>query len=103
MKCNIYDLPKQIPADKEVFDSLVEKGSMKLERIVSTGQCSDCWYDQPTEEWVIVIEGEAELVFENGPTTLMRKGDYVHIPANQRHRVNKTSSSPPCIWLALHY
>ncbi len=103
MKTNIFDLPAKLPADKEVFHALVEKGAMKLERIISTGQCSECWYDQPNDEFVIVIEGEAELIFDDGTVTKMRKGDYLHIPANQKHKVAKTSTSPPCIWLALHY
>ena len=29
-------------------------------------------------------------------------GDYLFIPAHQKHRVEYTSSRPPCIWLAVH-
>jgi cupin 2 domain-containing protein len=34
---------------------------------------------------------------------VMRPGDYVHIPAHQRHRVEWTEPDQKTVWLALHY
>ena len=53
---NIFDLiPKDL--DKELAETLIQQGDMKIERIVSTGQSSPefGWYDQPLAEWVMVL------------------------------------------------
>ena len=81
-------------------------GNIKLERIISTGQATPEgeWYDQESPEWVVLLRGEALLLFE-GDTEAMRlgPGDYIHIPAHCRHRVEWTHPEQPTIWLALHY
>ena len=88
----------------EQFEQLLEGGSMRLERIVSTGQITapGQWYDQDTDEWVALLQGEAELSFPDGPPVRLVAGDYLFIPAHRRHRVTYTSSAPACVWLALH-
>ena len=58
-------------------------------RIVSHGHASPegFWYDQDRAEWVIVLKGSAELLFEHeGAPRLLWPGDYVHIPAHRRHQ-----------------
>ncbi|HUC61250.1 MAG TPA: cupin domain-containing protein [Alphaproteobacteria bacterium] len=76
-----------------------------IERIVSTGQASaaDFWYDAPRDEWVILLAGEAGLRFE-GEAELLRlgPGDWVHIPAHRRHRVDWTAAEVATVWVAVH-
>ena len=78
---------------------------MRIERIVSTGQASPpgFWYDQPDDEFVVLLAGAARLCFEDGDVTLdMKAGDWVEIPAHVRHRVERTQADPPTVWLAVH-
>ena len=78
---------------------------MRIERIVSTGQASPpgFWYDQPDDEFVVLLTGAASLCFEEGGVTLdMKPGDWVEIPAHVRHRVESTQADPPTVWLAVH-
>ena len=53
-------------------------------------------------EWVILLEGEASIEFED-KTIHLKKGDYINIPSHQKHKVIKTSKNPPAIWLAIFY
>ena len=100
---NIFDLPPSLP-DKELFESLVSNDKISIERIISTGQTTPPgeWYDQDRDEWVILLQGAASLTFDAGRQIKLVAGDYVFIPAHQKHRVEYTSSNPPCIWLAVH-
>ena len=54
------------------------------------------------DEWVVLLQGEAILACEDGPTLNLRAGDHLLIPARKRHRVEHTSADPPCIWIAVH-
>ncbi|MEA5533507.1 cupin domain-containing protein [Crocosphaera sp. XPORK-15E] len=100
---NIFELPFQLPLE-ELFEPLLSTKDLLIERIISTGQTTPSgeWYDQERDEWVILLQGEAKLTYETGETYQLIAGDYLLIPAHQRHRVNYTSSEPPCIWLAIH-
>jgi len=102
---NVFmDLPQD--ASREDVTTLVEEGSVRIERIVSTGQASPpgFWYDQDWAEWVIVLGGSAQLRFEGEAAARdLRTGDYLHIPAHARHRVEWTHPDEPTIWLAVHY
>ena len=98
------DIPARL-AREDVATPLSAPG-LRIERIVSHGHASapDDWYDQAQAEWVIVLAGAASLVFEGDATTLrMQAGDYVHIPAHGRHRVEWTDPAQPTVWLAVHY
>jgi cupin 2 domain-containing protein len=98
------NIPDSVP--EEVFEILVKTNHLKLERIVSAGQATPAgeWYDQETNEWVILLSGSAGLLFE-GETELcvLYPGDYVHIPAHRRHRVEWTDAKHKTVWLAVHY
>ena len=88
------------------MDQLVCDAAVRVERIVSTGQASPpgFWYDQELAEWVVLLTGAAELQFED--ETAPRRlgpGDWVHIAAHRRHRVNWTDPAQPSVWLAIHY
>ena len=101
---NLFKLPK-LPIKEERFDKLLEKEGILIERIISTGQVSPpgFWYNQDQDEWVVLIQGIAELEFEDGKKVRLTKGDYVLCPKNLRHRVTYTSVEPACIWLAVHF
>lgn len=87
----------------EQFDILLQNPHLRLERIVSYGTPStaDFWYDQDETEWVLLAKGEAVLEFEEGKLITLQAGDYLEIPAHQKHRV--ASCSQDAIWLALHF
>jgi len=88
---------------EEVTEILLQRPDLRVERIISTGQASPpgFWYDQEEDEWVSVVQGEAALQWEDGNRTELGAGDWVLIPAHKKHRVEHTSSNPPCIWLAI--
>jgi cupin 2 domain-containing protein len=77
-----------------------------IERIVSTGHATPEgeWLDQAQDEWVIILRGEAALLFEGEESErIMKPGDWVLIPSKQRHRVTRTATGEPTVWLAVHY
>jgi cupin 2 domain-containing protein len=87
---------------EEIFETLLDTPQCRIERIVSDGQTSapDYWYDQPGDEWVLLVQGAATLAFDDGRTLALRDGDWVHIPAGCRHRVAATAART--VWLAIH-
>jgi cupin 2 domain-containing protein len=90
----------------ESFDVLVERPGFRVERIVSTGQASppDFWYDQPEDEWVVLLSGAAGLYFESAAEVRdLKPGDWLHIPAHMKHRVEWTDATQPSVWLAVHF
>ncbi len=89
----------------EVSQVLLEQGDIRLERIVSLGQVTPAgyWYDQEQDEWVLVLAGEASVQFVDGATRRLRPGDWLHLPARCRHRVDWTDPERETVWLALHW
>lgn len=100
---NIFKLPDVLP-NEELFEKLIDNNNITIERIISTGQVSpeNFWYDQDMDEWVVLLQGEASLIWRDGRSRDLFAGDYVLIPAHDQHRIEKTSITPPCIWLAVH-
>jgi len=101
---NIFDnLPDRILTD-ETFETLLQHEHLKIERIISTGQTTpeNQWYTQAYDEWVILLQGHARLLFENEIEIMLKPGDYLFIEAYKRHRVTWTNPDEVCIWLALH-
>ena len=88
----------------EIIEILQQSEHVKIERIVSTGQTSPetGWYDQPQNEWVMLLEGEAVVTFEDREEVL-NVGDYMNIPAHAKHRVSWTHPQKKTLWLAVHY
>jgi cupin 2 domain-containing protein len=90
---------------EEQIDRLIDRPTVRIERIVSTGQASPpgFWYDQADDEFVVLLTGAARLRFEEGSPGLdLKPGDWVEIPAHVRHRVEWTQADPPTVWLAVH-
>ncbi len=102
---NLYDdIPGQLP--EELLQCLVKKDNIRIERIVSNGHVTpaDQWYDQSEDEWVILLQGQATLLFENKRQLVsLFPGDYLLIPAHTRHRVEWTLPDVNTLWLALHF
>jgi len=94
------------PKREEIFETLLERGHFRLERIVSTGQATPAgeWYDQERNEWVALLSGSAGLLFEGErEPRVMKPGDHLIIPTHLRHRVEWTDPDRETVWLALHY
>lgn len=91
--------------DREQFDELLQGRTFRLERIVSHGHVTPPgqWYDQPQDEWVLVVAGRATLLIEGeaSPRELVA-GDYLLLRRHVRHRVEWTDPDQPTVWLALH-
>jgi len=90
----------------EVFQTIKRHPQFHLERIVSHGQSTPVgeWFDQDTDEWVLLLKGSATLKIEKQSNCIdLVPGDMIEIPARCRHRVEKTAANGPTIWLALHY
>jgi cupin 2 domain-containing protein len=100
-KSNIFDLPK-LPLPEELTTVLAENNNARIVRIVSTGQVSD-WYDQSETEFVVLLEGNAVIEYDNGKTVALSKGDTLLIQPHEKHRVSFTSNEPPCVWLCVFY
>ena len=99
------DLPPSTASDEQILQLLSRPG-LRIERIVSTGQCSPpgFWYDQPGGEWVLLIRGAARLRFaDEAEARPLRPGDFADIAPHRRHRVDWTDPEQPTIWLAIHY
>ena len=95
-------LPADLPY--ELFSTLLDATAVRVERIISHGHASPdgFWYDQELAEWVLLLRGAARLAFEDRVLEL-RPGDFVNIPARQKHRVEWTTPDEPTVWLAVHY
>jgi cupin 2 domain-containing protein len=100
---NIFSLPSTIP--NEIIETLHSSTNVRIERILSAGQSSPegFWYDQPENEWVLLVQGEAHLAFEDGSTVSLKAGDHIMIEARRRHRVEFTSAGPPCVWVCVFF
>ena len=98
------ELPKSLP--DELIENLVEEPGLRLERIVSAGHVTPAgeWYDQDSDEWVVLLTGAAKLRLQAPEEVLvMVPGDFVKISAQRKHRVDWTDSNEPTVWLALHF
>lgn len=102
-KKNIYENILINKLDEE-FTDILKNEKLRIERIVSNGQSSkdNFWYEQDENEFILLIEGDAIIEFEDKEISL-KKGDYLDIKAKVRHRVKETNNKNPTIWLAIFY
>ncbi|MEZ0151589.1 MAG: cupin domain-containing protein [Candidatus Reddybacter sp.] len=91
--------------NQELVETLLENKDVCIERIVSKGHTSPAsgWYDQPKNEWVMVLKGEAVIAFEDEPEIRLVAGSYIDIAAHKKHRVSWSDPDVETIWLAVHY
>lgn len=97
------DIPGEM--QDESCTQIVRSENVRIERIVSRGQASPpgFWYDQETDEWVLLVKGSASLSFIDGREIALTPGDHLLIPRHMRHRVERTAPEGETIWLAVHY
>ena len=107
MPPKISNLLKNLPDGTagEVFETIAEAAGLRIERIVSRGQTTPEgeWYDQAQDEWVLLVAGEARILFEDAGEVTLQPGDHLRIPAGCRHRVTMTAPDRETVWLAVHY
>jgi cupin 2 domain-containing protein len=98
----ISNLPLNLP--EKLTTGLQEVNGVRIEQIVSTGHKSPegFRFDQPEHEWVMVLKGAARLQFEDRVVEMMA-GDWINVPAREKHRVEWTSPDEPTVWLAVFY
>ncbi len=72
---------------------------------MSFGQASPpgFWYDQPQDEWILVLRGRAGLLVEGEAECTLEPGGFAFLPARRRHRVTWTARGEPTVWLAVHF
>jgi cupin 2 domain-containing protein len=102
---HLFD-PLPAPTRDETLETLLTRGDVRIERIVSTGQASPpgFWYDQEETEFVVLLAGVATLRFEADDSLLtLTPGSYVEIPPHCRHRVEATLAEPPTVWLTMFF
>lgn len=99
----LADLPDA--RQTEQFTQLLQRPGLRIERIVSRGQCSppDDWYDQNEHEWVLLLQGAAELMLADGSVIRLTAGDHVYLPAHEKHRVHWTDPQQDTVWLAVFH
>ncbi len=86
-----------------MFRTILARPGLHVERIVSTGQTSADWYDQPRAEWVLLVEGGARLLIEDEGEIVLGPGDHLLIEVHVRHRVTWTDPTRATVWLAIHF
>lgn len=88
-----------------MFEDLLKHDNVRIERIVSKGHISpeQGWYDQAENEWVIVLQGAAKLLFDGGREVNLLPGGYINIPAHCKHKVSWTEPNSITVWLAVFY
>lgn len=97
------------PGGEEEIQVLLSRPGIRIERIVSHGQASPpgFWYDQEEGEFVLLLAGAATLSLQIADgiheTVVLRPGDWLHLPAHCRHRVDATSNNEPTVWLAVFF
>lgn len=104
MTTNFFEnIPNEFP--EEIIEEILNTDNIRIERIISDGQTSpdEFWYEQKENEWLIILEGDAILEYQDSQEKKLKKGDYVYIPAMQKHRVKEISQTQKTIWLAVFF
>lgn len=105
IKGNLFEGIDSLNLKDEFIEKIFEYEDKFVERIVSKAHSTPSgeWLEQELNEWVMLLQGEAILKFDETGEVKLTKGDYVFIPALCKHRVEWTSSEPVCIWLAFFF
>lgn len=100
---NLWQGPRA-EAGHEHLQTLLQARGVRLERIHSCGAATapGDWYDQTEGEWVLLLQGHADLRFTDPDASChLSPGDMVWIPPRRRHRVERTDPGAGCLWLTL--
>lgn len=95
----------KVDANEEIFETLIAREGVRIERIVSTGQrtADETWYEQDEHEWLILLQGAARLVYSDGQVVALEVGDSLLVPAGRKHRVQWTEPGTTTVWLAVFF
>jgi len=101
---NIFAIGKIHSNKKEVFETILERGDFKIERIITLDPYTEPgkWYDQDLDEWVILLRGNAKIEFKEEGIIDLNAGDYIFIQAHKTHRINQSGTDEKNIWLTVH-
>ncbi|MDP2849463.1 MAG: cupin domain-containing protein [Sulfuricurvum sp.] len=89
---------EQPTENSEIFSTLFQNDSIKIESIKSWLKTPGEFYNQDHDEWVLLLSGEARLEIENNSFNL-KAGDYCFISRNTLHRVLSTSKG--ALWIGI--
>ncbi|WP_456451897.1 cupin domain-containing protein [Hydrogenimonas sp.] len=87
------------PEAGEYFETLLKNDRVTIELIVSSDTPEPLLYHQKHDEAVLLLEGRA-LLWVDGKHVTLKRGDFLHIPADTPHRVLETEAGTR--WLAIH-
>jgi cupin 2 domain-containing protein len=87
------------PTNGERFETLLQHKNLVIERICSSADIPLTRYVQSQDEWVLLVQGTAEIEID-GTVESLKSGDYVFLPTNTPHCVQKVSEG--ALWLAVH-
>jgi cupin 2 domain-containing protein len=101
-------IQRNIPASspnprQELIEILYQNDHIRVERIISNccPSPNNFWYDQETDEWVMILEGEAGLSVDGEKNIVeLHTGESIFLPAHKKHRVEWTSERT--VWLTVH-
>jgi cupin 2 domain-containing protein len=91
--------PHDAPAEGETATVLAEFGNVVVEQILTGRLRGPADFDQPQDEWVVVLAGGATLEVA-GEQVSVGPGDWVLLPARTPHRL--VHAEPGTSWLAVH-
>lgn len=96
---NLFAAPAR--GQGETFDSLLQAGGLRIERILSFDHAQPAgeWYEQAEAEWVVLLEGRAGLRFEGEAPIELGPGDY--LPSRPTAAIGWSGpprASAPCGW-----
>jgi cupin 2 domain-containing protein len=82
----------------EYIEQVIDVGGVVIEQILSGVVDRPVDYDQDHDEWVVLLEGTAELEM-NGERLLLESGDWVLLPRRTPHRLIRTTRGTN--WIAV--
>ena len=91
--------PAAAPAGGERFTTLAELHGVTIEQILSGELVEQPSFDQAHDEWVLVVDGGAQLRVD-GDLVELEAGDWLLLPAGCPHTVLETR--PGTSWIAVH-
>jgi len=87
------------PASGERVDVLARLGDLAVEQILSGESDEPVEFLQSSDEWLVLLEGDAVLEAE-GARLELAPGDWVLLPAGTPHRLVRTGAGTS--WLTVH-
>lgn len=99
---NIFEDLQYSPREEKIDEIFqISNKKFRVERILSSSQISQDWYDQEEEEYIILLEGKASILYETGEEVWLESGDSLFLPAHKKHKVSFTSDR--CLWLCIFF